>query len=121
MTSPCHLLYVPSSIAFMNVSIKMIGNFHKKNFVQDEYFGMLFFVWAFKDLLQCCKNSNSKSEKGKVKPELKKQHYFSTFAAFAESTVSKMVREKMTCLLCRGLISFKGRNQARFLDHIFFS
>ena len=29
-----------------------------------------------------------------------------------------MVREKMTCLLCRGLISFKERNQTRFLDHM---
>ena len=29
-----------------------------------------------------------------------------------------MVREKMTCLLCRGLISFKARDQTRFLDHM---
>ena len=35
-----------------------------------------------------------------------------------ESRGLKMVREKMTCLLCRGLISFKDRNQTRFLDHM---
>jgi len=29
-----------------------------------------------------------------------------------------MVIEKMTCLLCRGLIAFKGRNQTRYLDHM---
>ena len=29
-----------------------------------------------------------------------------------------MVVAKMTCLLCRGLIAFKDRDQARFLDHM---
>jgi len=29
-----------------------------------------------------------------------------------------MVIEKMSCLLCRGLIAFKGRNQTRYLDHM---
>ena len=29
-----------------------------------------------------------------------------------------MAREKITCLLCRGLIAFKDRNQTRFLDHM---
>ena len=31
---------------------------------------------------------------------------------------SRMVVEKMTCLLCRGLIAFKARDQTRFLDHM---
>merc|ERR1712204_119133 len=31
---------------------------------------------------------------------------------------ARMVRERMTCLLCRGLISFKARSQDRFLDHM---
>ena len=31
---------------------------------------------------------------------------------------SGMGVEKMTCLLCRGLIAFKGRDQTRFLDHM---
>ena len=36
----------------------------------------------------------------------------------ADPRCIKMAREKITCLLCRGLIAFKDRNQTRFLDHM---
>lgn len=29
-----------------------------------------------------------------------------------------MAIEKVTCLLCHGIVSFKGRNQSRFVDHM---